>query len=133
MKSMHMGACDEPLATYAERAAMLPDDAEVGYVNGLLTKMCGDFDLPSVVSSRSVAYKVKVDADIPIAEVALQCNGSRWSSPMSGSTTVASFDATPGACEVTLSGQVDMTAAVDVPETGGDVRCVVRGGRLACM
>ncbi len=133
MQSMHMGACDEPLATYAERAAQLPEDAEIGYVNGLLTQMCGDFELPSVVSSRSVAYKVKVDADIPIAEVALECNGSRWSSPMSGSTTVASFDATPGACELTLSGQVDMTAAVDVPETGGDVRCVVRGGRLACM
>jgi len=133
MKSMHMGACDEPLTTYAQRAGQLPDDAEIGYVNGLLTQMCGDFDLPSVVSTPSVAYKVKVDADIPIAEVALECNGSRWSSPMSGSTTVARFDATPGSCEVTLSGTVEMTAAVDVPTTGGDVRCVVRGGRLACM
>ncbi len=132
-KSMHMGECNEPLSAYAQRAALLPDDAEVGYVNGLLTHMCGDFELPSVVSSKTVAYKVKVDADIPIAEVALSCSGSRWSSPLSGSTTVARFDATPGACELTLSGQVDMTAAVDVPETGGDVRCVVRGGRLACM
>ena len=39
------------------------------------------------------------------------------------------FTAPPGVCELTLSGTVAMTTQVEVPTTGGDLRCVVRGGR----
>ena len=125
--------CGAPLQAYAGRAAKLSDDAEIGYVSGLVKQQCNLTELPAVVPQRApVAYKVRVDADIPIAEVALACDGNRWTSSLSGSTSVARFDATPGACQLTLSGTVDMTAAVDVPVTGGDVRCVVRGGRLSC-
>jgi Ca-activated chloride channel family protein len=131
-KSMGAGACGAELDAYARRAALLPEDAEIAFVNGLIERECGRLELPTVVSSRSVSYKVKVDADIPIAEVSLVCGGRQWSESLTGSDTVARFDAVPGQCEVTLSGQVAMTASVDVPETGGDLRCIVRGGRLSC-
>jgi len=125
--------CGAALDTYARRAAKVSDDAEIAYVNGLIRTRCGDFELPAHVATHDpVAYKVKVDADIPIAEVSLACPGGRWTESLSGSDTVARFDATPGSCDLTLSGTVDMTARVDVPETGGDLRCVVRGGRLSC-
>ena len=132
-QAMGGDACGAPLDAYARRAARVSGDAEIGYVNGLIATRCGDFDLPDYVESAApVAYKVKVDADIPIAEVSLSCPGGRWTESLSGSDTVARFDATPGACDLTLSGTVDMTAKVDVPETGGDLRCIVRGGRLNC-
>jgi len=132
-QAMGGDACGSALDAYARRAALVSDDAEIGYVNGLIRTRCGDFELPDYVEASSpVAYKVKVDADIPIAEVSLSCPGGRWTESLSGSDTVARFDATPGTCDITLSGTVDMTARVDVPETGGDLRCVVRGGRLSC-
>ena len=49
------------------------------------------------------------------------------------SPRVARFDiASPGSCTVTLQGAVAMRPAVEVPQTGGDLRCTVRGGRLNC-
>lgn len=42
------------------------------------------------------------------------------------------FEARPGDCQLVLYGNVPMYASVAVPTTGGDVRCVVRGGRLSC-
>lgn len=132
-RAMGADACGDPLDAYARRASLLRDDAEIGYVNGLVESMCGAFELPDhVVAARSVPYKVKVDADIPIAEVSLSCAGKDWTESLSGSDTVARFDATPGACELILHGTVDMRARVDVPGTGGDLRCMVRGGRLSC-
>ena len=132
-QAMGGDACGAPLRAYAERAARVSDDAEIGYVNGLIRRRCGDFELPAAVAqAKAVPYKVKVDADIPIAEVALSCNGRAHTEALSGADTVARFEATPGACELTLSGTVDMTASVEVPTTGGDLRCIVRGGRLSC-
>jgi Ca-activated chloride channel family protein len=126
--------CGEPVATYGGRAGRLLDDAEIAFVNGLVQKRCPGFTPRStlVSSAGRVPYKVKVDADIPIAEVALACAGQRWTDAISPSDTVARFDAMPGACTVTLTGAVEMAADVEVPSTGGDARCVVRGGRVSC-
>ena len=125
--------CGDPLRTYGDRAGRLLDDAEVAFVNGLVQKRCPGFAPRStLVSGGRVPYKVRVDADIPIAEVALACAGQRFTDAISPSDTVARFDVVPGACTVTLTGAVEMAADVEVPSTGGDARCVVRGGRVSC-
>jgi hypothetical protein len=129
-----MGAdpCGEPLVAYAARAGRVPDDAEIAFVNGLVQTRCGTFDLPSAVSNRGVPFKVRVDADTPIRQVALSCAGQRATETLSAADVVAMFTVTPGVCDLTLTGRVDMTAKVEVPVTGGDLRCVVRGGRVSC-
>jgi Ca-activated chloride channel family protein len=125
--------CGAPLRTYADRAAKLPDDAEIGFVNGLVRKQCGDFELPSVVTNRGVPFKVKVDSDVQLASAALECAGSRATDTLSASDQVATFEAPAGeVCELVLAGPVDMRAEVEVPQTGGDLRCVIRGGRISC-
>ena len=79
-----------------------------------------------------VPFKVKIDSDIPIAEVALACAGQRKTDSVGASDTIASFQVPAGSCTITLTGNVDMEASVEVPATGGDTRCVVRGGRVTC-
>lgn len=129
--AMRADPCGAPLAAYRQTLPTLQDDAEIGYTSQLLGGLCG-VDL-SVMPPPGVAYKVKVDADMPIAEVALQCGDGRHAARLSGSDTVARFEGiAPGACTVRLEGTVPMMAAVEVPETGGDLRCIVRGGRLSC-
>ena len=131
--SWAMGAtpCGAPLTTYRQRIASLGTDAEIGYTSGLLGDLCG-VDMSRTVPA-GVAYKVKVDSDIPIAEVELACGGQRQAQAMGGADTVARFEAvTPGKCTVQLQGTMPMSAAVKVPSTGGDVRCIVRAGRLNC-
>ena len=129
-QAMGGSECGAPLQTYRDAAAAVGDDAEIGYVNGLVGGHCGvDMSAPPV--SR-VSYKVRVDSDIPIAEVAMQCDSWSGAEAMTASDTVARFDALPGQCTVSLQGNVAMTARVDVPETGGQVRCLVRGGRISC-
>jgi Ca-activated chloride channel family protein len=132
---MGADACGAPLATYGERSAALRDDAEIAYVNGLVQKRCRSFEPRVTVAPprlASVPYKVKVDSDVVIAEVALACRGQQLREHLSGSDSVAQFQATPGSCTLTLSGPVDLAVAVDVPKTGGDARCLVRGGRVTC-
>ena len=130
-KAMGAAPCAEPLATYQRRAAQLTDDAEIAFVNGLVGQTCG-VDLSTVVSA-GVGFKVRVDADIPIPEVELDCGGRTHIERLSGSDTVATFSSvSPGSCTVKLSGNLPMAAAIEVPSVGGDIRCVVRGGRLAC-
>nr|MBA2321563.1 VWA domain-containing protein [Deltaproteobacteria bacterium] len=133
--AMGSDPCGAALSTYADRSGMLRDDAEIAFVNGLVEKRCPAFEPRSTLVSSAtgrVPYKIKVDADIPIAEVALACAGQRWTDAISAADTVARFDATPGSCTITLSGAVEMAADVQVPSTGGDARCVVRGGRVSC-
>lgn len=128
--------CGAPLATWSQRAAKVSDDQEVAYVHTLVAKTCrGVMPLPDAPVSQSlagVAYKVRVDSDMPIAEVELTCGPKNFKSTLSGGDTIARFEATPGACTVTLQGNVPMTAKVDVPDVGGDVKCLVRGGRMSC-
>ncbi len=131
MKAMGGNACGDPLANYSDLASQLSDDAEIAYVNGLIGKTCR-VDMANVVAS-GVDFKVRVDSDIPIAEVGLQCDRRSSSSKLSASDTVARFkNARPGMCTLTLQGQVAMRAEVEVPQTGGDLRCLVRGGRMTC-
>ncbi len=127
--------CAAPLAAYRQRTNRLVDDAEMAFVNGLVEKRCPAYVASARLTphvSPHVSYKIKVDADIPIAEVALACAGQRWTDAISPADTVARFDAPPGICTITLTGAVQMAADVSVPSTGGDARCVVRGGRVSC-
>ena len=129
--SWAMGAdtCGMAMDTYAEKTAKVTDDAELSFLSGLVQQTCGR----PVVAAAPVAYKVRVDSDIPIAEVGLFCRGRSWSERLGGGDTIARFDdAKPGACTLTLHGNVAMQTSVQVPETGGDVRCTIRGGRMSC-
>ena len=122
-------ACSAAMDTYADRTALLADDAEVQYLSGLTSKVCGR----TVAATPKVPVKVRVDSDIPIAEVRLDCGGHQWSDSIGGGDTVARFDnARSGSCRVILQGAVAMQAEVEVPSTGGDVRCTVRAGRVSC-
>jgi Ca-activated chloride channel homolog len=129
-------ACSAPLTTWSQRAAKVSDDMEISYVHGLVGKTCrGVMPLPEAPASglvAGVAYKVRVDSDVPIAEVELACGPKNLKETLSSGDTIARFDAPPGMCTVTLQGNVPMTAKVDVPESGGDVKCMVRGGRMSC-
>ncbi len=125
--------CREGLDAYTAEAGRVSDDAEIAYINGLIQKRCG-VSIPSqpVEALVNVAYKVKIDSDLPIAEVMMECDGRRVAKALGAGTTVASFDLTPGSCLLSLQGNVPMQTTVEVPSTGGDVRCVVRGGRMNC-
>jgi Ca-activated chloride channel family protein len=133
-KAMGANPCGQPLTAYTERAGKVQDDAEIAYVNTLVQQWC-TLNLPPPtprVASNTVAFKVKVDSDIPIAEVALACGSSNLKDTIGGADTVARFDAVPGDCQLTLQGNVAMQASVKVPSAGGDVKCTVRGGRMSC-
>ena len=125
--------CSEGMAAYSAEASQVGDDAEVAYINGLINQRCG-VQIPTVPVPvlAGVAYKVKLDTDLPIAEVMLECEGKRIAKALTAGSTVASFTVPPGSCLLSLQGNVPMQATVEVPSTGGDVRCVVRGGRMNC-
>lgn len=126
--------CGQPFATWQDRVQTLGEDAEIGWLDSLTSPLCGSTPAPVVARTSGVEYKVKVDSDQVIAEVQLQCNGNTLSDSLSGSDTVARFaNATPGSgCKLVLMGNVPMYASVNVPPTGGETRCTVRGGRLSC-
>lgn len=132
--SLGADECGAPTTTWAERAASLRDDAEIAYVNKLVGKWCRVPDAPvAVLPPTTAPFKVRVDSDVPIAEVSLACGARSWTQAIGGADTVARFEAAPaGACTVTLAGMVPLSAAVDVPSVGGDVKCTVRGGRVIC-
>ena len=130
-RSLGNDPCGAPYAVWDERAAKVSDDAELAWLDGLTAPLCGH----SPGGTKRVAgvpFKVNVDADQVIAEVAMQCDGKRTAESLTAGTRVARFDARPGKCQVVLYGNVPMQTSVTVPATGGDVRCVVRGGRMSC-
>jgi Ca-activated chloride channel family protein len=129
-RSMSGGGCGAALDAYVERRRVAGQDAELDFVDGLVSRACG-VDLARV-SAPGVAFKVRVDSDVTIAEVGLVCGAVQQRSALTGSDTVASFSTPPGACEVRLQGAVEMRAPVEVSSVGGQVRCVVRGGRVSC-
>jgi Ca-activated chloride channel family protein len=132
-KALGGSPCGAPFTTWQERVDRLGDDAEISWLDGLTSPLCGATPVVPRPVARGVPYKVKVDSDLPIAEVTLTCSGTHQTESLSGSDTVARFaNATPGGCTLTLQGNVPMQAQVDVPATGGDIRCLVRGGRLSC-
>jgi Ca-activated chloride channel family protein len=129
-RSMGGDACGDALQDYRRHLTTLSDDAEIAYVTELTGKLCGT----SVAAfAPGVAFKIKVDSDIPIAEVQLTCAGDTQRQPMQSGVSVANFrDAQPGTCTLTLQGNVAMRTEVAVPQTGGAMRCMVRGGRMNC-
>lgn len=131
-RAMGSNPCGEPFTRWQDRVAALGADAEISWLDGMTSPLCGSRPIPTPIARTGVPYKVKVDSDMPIAEVSLACNGWRGSESLSGSDTVASFTPVPGSCVLTLQGTVPMQTTVKVPETGADVRCTVRGGRMSC-
>ncbi len=125
--------CSEGIDPYLSEASHLGDDAEIAYVSGLVTSRCG-VAVPTepVPTQAGVAYKVRVDSDLPIAEVMMECAGKRVAHAMTAGSNATTFNVTPGSCLLSLQGNVPMQTQVEVPSTGGDVRCVVRGGRMNC-
>lgn len=120
------------LAKYRRAASQVQGDAEIAYVSSLTGKMCG-VDMTETVMATGVAFKVKLDSDQAIAEVKLDCGGESWAQSISSGSNVARFEQVyPGSCRLQLDGVVPMTASVEVPAAGGDVRCLVRGGRVNC-
>ena len=122
----------EGLGDYQRAAAQVQGDAEVAYVSSLTGRLCG-VDMSETVAATGVVYKVRVDADQPVPEVQLDCGGRTRSERLAPGDNVARFeDVRPGTCRLVLQGAVPMLAQVDVPEVGGDVRCLVRAGRMQC-
>ena len=66
----------------------------------------------------NVEYKVKVDSDVPIAEVALACGSQQQVRALGGGNQIARFNTRPGSCSVRFNGPVAMTTHVNVPATG---------------
>ncbi len=132
-RSLGNDPCGAPYATFAERVDELGEDAEIAWLDGLTSPLCGARPtVPKTVAVKGVPYKVKVDADQVIAEVGMQCGSKAFSEDLVRGSNVATFEVRPGSCQLVLQGTVPMYASVEVPKTGGDVRCVVRGGRLSC-
>ncbi len=134
-KSMRGNPCGTPFSTWQARVDDLGPDAEVQWLDGLTSPLCGASPrTPSTpIASNGVPYKVKIDSDLPIAEVTLACGSWHDTSALAAGSNVARFNnARPGACTLTFQGTVPMVAQVEVPTTGADVRCTVRGGRLSC-
>lgn len=133
-RAMGGNPCGAPFATWQQRVLALGPDTEINWLDGLTAPLCGAAPVPPVapVARAGVPYKVHVDSDMPIAEVSLACQGWKGHDDLSSSDTVASFNATPGSCTLTLNGVVPMATTVTVPATGADIRCMVRGGRMSC-
>ncbi len=121
--------CGAPLTAYAEQASRVADDAEIAYVTSLIAQRC---NVPAMTPAPTVAYKVRVDSDVPIAEVTLDCGDRRQVQKLSGSDTIARFTPKSGSCRLVLDGNVPMETVVKVSNAGGDVKCTVRGGRMSC-
>ncbi len=132
-KSLGASPCGEPFSTWEDRVARLGDDAEIAWLDGLTAPLCGRTPATvKPVARRGVPYKVKVDSDTVIAEVGLECASGRQRASVGGSDSVARFEVEPGSCSIVLYGAVPMVASVSIPKTGGDIRCLVRGGRVSC-
>lgn len=129
-RALGADACGAPLREWVDRSKTLADDAEITYVNKLVGNWCTVPELD--VALAGVAFKVRVDADLPIAEVELDCGQNHYKQTLSGGDNIARFDAPPGACRLTLQGNMPMEAMVKVPESGGDVKCMIRAGRMSC-
>ena len=130
-KAMGQDACGSAFTTYRQLLPGLHGDAEIAYVSELIGTWCA-FDTPVATWTAPAFTRIRLDADIDVTEVALSCPTGTQRQQVGASDTVARFETTPGRCQVTLYGAVPMTAQVEVPQTGADLRCVARAGRLAC-
>lgn len=135
-ESLSGNLCGKNLSVFRERAATLSNDSEIGWISTLVDRRCGVAEpvvtTSPVESTGLVGYKVKLDSDIPIGSVSMACGSSTQKVKLTASDSSVPFNVRPGTCDLSLSGTVMMTQRVDVPNTGGSVRCLIRGGRMVC-
>ena len=125
--------CGSPFATWQDRVAQVGEDAELAWLDGMTSPLCATAPVAQTPRPRGVDLKVRVDSDVPIAEVAVACGSSNKRAALNSGGNVARFTGvTPGSCTVTLDGIVPMVASLQVPTGGGQANCRVRGGRLGC-
>jgi Ca-activated chloride channel family protein len=126
-------ACGAPFAAWQDRASAVEGDAELAWLDGLTSPRCSAQPVAYRPRVKGVDWKLRVDSDVPIAEVALSCGSGTRRASLGSSTNVATFaSVTPGSCTVTLDGVVPMVAQVEVSSVGGQGTCRVRGGRVTC-
>jgi Ca-activated chloride channel family protein len=132
--SMGAAPCGDALQRFQSAWGQLGDDAEVASAAGHLTRWCGattPTKTPVVEVARGTT-RVKIDSDVAVDAADLQCPGFSRSWTLTASDRMLEAAVPGGACEVTLHGNVPMTASVQLSPVGSEVRCVVRGGRMAC-
>ena len=127
-KALAEDACGASLQAWQTAAARVDDDAEIAYVDSLTAALC---DYTPDDGTR-VKYKVQVESDVPVTSVGLRCGATKLDERLSGSDTVATFLAPVGDCTLQFQGKMPMKTDVQVPTTGAQVRCRIRGGRVRC-
>jgi Ca-activated chloride channel family protein len=132
-KATGQGGCGEAFSVWQDRASAVEGDAEIAWLDGLTSPRCSAQPVAYRPRVKGVEWKLRVDSDVPIAEVALSCGSGTRRASLGGSTNVARFaSVAPGSCTVTLDGIVPMVAQVEVSSVGGQGTCRVRGGRVTC-
>lgn len=125
--------CPPAFTIWQDRVAELGPDAEIGWLDGITAPLCGGMAVTFPATPRvSVAYTVTVDSDAAVGGATLTCGRWTGSAVLSGSDKVARFDASPGACTLTVQGAMPLTTQVQVPAVGGTLRCLVRNGAMVC-
>lgn len=132
--SMGAAPCGEPLARFQTAWGQAGDDAELATAAGHLARWCGapQRTPPPPVEVARGTTRVKIDSDVLVDAADVRCPGFLRSWTLGASDRMLEAAVPGGACEVTLHGNVPMTAAVQLSPVGTEVRCVVRGGRMAC-
>jgi len=109
-------------------------DVELRYVAEKVDSRCGPTNPVAFVPERStVPWKVRLDSDQPIGSVAMACSDGTQRKTMSAGENTASFSVPSGPCDLILEGAVASRHHVVVPSVGGTLKCVLRGGRVACQ
>ncbi|MFM2161361.1 MAG: hypothetical protein RLZZ383_873 [Pseudomonadota bacterium] len=132
--SMGASACGAPLARFQHAWGQLGDDAEIANAAGHLARWCGAPQpvRPQPVEVARGTTRVKIDSDVVVDAADVRCPGFSRSWSLGAADRMLEAAVPGGACEVTLHGNVPMTAAIQLSPVGTEVRCVVRGGRIAC-
>jgi Ca-activated chloride channel family protein len=116
-RAMGVDACGKPWHSFQADSGRVAD-TEIDYVRDLVSGWCP-----------TAAYKVRVDADVPVDEVRLACGDEPLVEKLAPNDNIALFSAPAGACRLSVAGR---DADVVIPRQGGGVRCLVRDGLLAC-
>ena len=80
--------CGPVLDAYARAWSHIQEDAEMQFVTDLMGPICGT----EVRAAKQVPYSVRIDSDVPIGTVDLNCGGSRLSERVGGDDTIARFE-----------------------------------------
>jgi hypothetical protein len=134
-KSMGQDACGAPLQDYRQALGGLTNDAEIAYTTDLISRWCGQIEPITVTwtpTPQPAGTRLRLDSDVVLSEVELWCGGRSSSYALTTADRVVPVNMPAGRCEVVLHGAVPMRAQVEIPVTGGELRCVVRGGQASC-